>query len=270
MTIWWYAKDEQRAGPISDAEILALRSAGTINDATLVWRSGWPEWKALGTVAELASQLPPPLPASSLAPPPLPVEGPPPLPEATTADNSDAEAVLSYPLAKKWRRYFARLFDIYLLSLPVGFAAGFVLAMMIDGFSAWAARPGSEYALGIVVLPVILVLESLLHQWFGSSPGKKLFGLRVVTLRGNALNFEQYLRRNFSLWVSGMALGIPLFNLVTYIKQGNRLERDQQTSYDEELGTRVMAQPISPARKMLAGVALVILVVVSSALTRAS
>lgn len=269
MTIWWYAINGQRTGPTSDAEIVALRSAGSIDDATLVWRNGMDEWQALGNVAELANHLPPPLSVSSLVPPPLPANEPPPLPEPTPVDSDTADELRSYPLAKRWRRYFARVFDIYLLSLPVGFAAGYVLALMVDGFGEWIAKPGSEYVLGILILPLILVLESLLHQMFGSSPGKKLFGLRVVSFRGNVLSFEQYLRRNFSLWVSGLALGFPLFNLITYGQQGSRLKRGEQTTYDEELGTRVVASPMGSARKILAGLALFILLVVNTAMSKA-
>ncbi len=269
MTIWWYATNGQRTGPTSDAEIVALRSAGSIDDATLVWRNGMDEWQPLGNVAELANHLPPPLSLASPVPPPLPANEPPPLPQSTLADDDTADELLSYPLAKRWRRYFARVFDIYLLGLPVGFAAGFVLALMIDGFGEFIARPGSQYLFGILILPLILVLESLLHQWFGSSPGKSLFGLRVVSFRGNVLNFEQYLRRNFSLWVSGLALGFPLFNLFTYGRQGSRLERGQQTTYDEELGTRVVARPIGSARKIFAGIALFIVLFLNSALSKA-
>lgn len=47
---WYYARDHQPVGPLSDAEFALLVKAGTVTPATLVWRDGMTAWAACGTV----------------------------------------------------------------------------------------------------------------------------------------------------------------------------------------------------------------------------
>ena len=44
---WYYAQGDQRQGPLSDSEFEALITAGTINEKTLVWKDGMPNWLPL-------------------------------------------------------------------------------------------------------------------------------------------------------------------------------------------------------------------------------
>ena len=45
--MWYYAVGSERQGPVSDAELDELLRNGTINQATLVWRSGMGDWQPL-------------------------------------------------------------------------------------------------------------------------------------------------------------------------------------------------------------------------------
>jgi len=268
MATWWYASNGERIGPKSSAEIIDLRANGLIDDATPVWRDGWAEWKTINLVPELALHMPPPLNDSAPhLPPPLPVV-PPPLPDAPRIPQTSSEDILAYPMATRWPRFFARLFDIYLLVLPISFAAGYVLASIFSGFVRWITEPGAALWFGVLMLPLVLMVEALVHQWFGASPGKALLGLRVTNLRGESLSFEQYLRRNLALWSSGLAFGLPLICLITYANQSGRLGRGLQTSYDEKLGTRVYAKPIGWLRTTFAAVGVVVLLVVNTSLSK--
>jgi len=47
---WFYALNGQQAGPVSDSQLEELLRAGTINNTTLVWRDGLPEWQPLHQV----------------------------------------------------------------------------------------------------------------------------------------------------------------------------------------------------------------------------
>ncbi|WP_394001516.1 RDD family protein [Luteimonas sp. WGS1318] len=65
MTDWYYADaSNARQGPVPTAELLRLRQAGHIGDATLLWRDGLVEWTPLRDLAaELGSDaqaVPPP------------------------------------------------------------------------------------------------------------------------------------------------------------------------------------------------------------------
>ena len=47
---WFYALDNERRGPIADAELASLLGNGTLTTATLVWREGMETWLPLSTV----------------------------------------------------------------------------------------------------------------------------------------------------------------------------------------------------------------------------
>ncbi len=44
---WYYALDGQQKGPVSDSQLEELLRSGSINPATLVWRTGMTEWQPL-------------------------------------------------------------------------------------------------------------------------------------------------------------------------------------------------------------------------------
>ncbi|MDB6023557.1 MAG: hypothetical protein JWQ04_3414 [Pedosphaera sp.] len=56
---WFYASNDQQCGPVSDSQLDALLSSGTISRDTLVWREGMTEWKPLHAVRAAG---PPPVP----------------------------------------------------------------------------------------------------------------------------------------------------------------------------------------------------------------
>ncbi len=87
------------------------------------------------------------------------------------------------------------------------------------------------------------MLDALIYKAAGNTPGKAILGLKVTTLNGQPLSLGQYLGRNLSLWVSGLAFGLPLINLFTLANQSSRLGKGKQASYDEPTGYRVHAKP---------------------------
>lgn len=42
---WYYVENGKQAGPVSDSDLEALRQSGRIQQNTLVWREGLPEWQ---------------------------------------------------------------------------------------------------------------------------------------------------------------------------------------------------------------------------------
>lgn len=207
-------------------------------------------------IAESAKNTPPAPPSLSL--------GSAGIGTTTVASNN----TITYAMGGRWSRFLARQFDIVLLSLIVGFAVGFVLGRYLSGFGEWLAKPGSELLLSIICLPLVLVVEALLYQVFGTTPGKALFRLRVANVQGAPLNFEQYLRRNMALWPSGLALGIPLIALLTCANQFGRLGGGLQTSYDEKLGTRVYGEQMGWFRMSVACVAVAVVLMAATMLAR--
>ena len=41
---WFYALNDKQSGPVSESDLDDLLRSGTIDQATLVWRDGMPNW----------------------------------------------------------------------------------------------------------------------------------------------------------------------------------------------------------------------------------
>lgn len=247
MSEWWFAENEKKTGPVSEAELRRLIQMGKIKLSTMVWQEGMDGWKPIEKVSALVS---------------LKEAIPPPLPQRNQLEFMD------YPLAKAWPRFFARTFDMWWESLLIGYVTGYVLALSNQDFVLWVQKPGSEFLLGMVILPVSLFFDAGLYSLAGNTPGKMLLGLKVTNLRGRSLEFVEYLMRNMSVWLSGLALGFPLINLFTMSNQHKRLGKGEQASYDDGPGYRVHVKPIGGLR--LAGFSLLFfcLLVVMGALKK--
>jgi tetratricopeptide (TPR) repeat protein len=166
------------------------------------------------------------------------------------------EDSLIKPRATRWPRFLARSFDLWWETLLIGFVFGVILGRFSIGFVEWINKPGTNMLFGIICLPLALILDAALYQIFGNTPGKALLGLKVTTIDGEPLSFKQYLQRNFSMWVSGLALGLPLLNLASLASQFQRLGKEKQASYDETTDFRVPSNPSSLLNKVVFGIAL--------------
>jgi len=71
---WYYVKDGQQCGPVSEAALIELLHQGTLGPTTRVWTQGMDDWREASTINSLApaallpSQGGPPLAAQSLHP----------------------------------------------------------------------------------------------------------------------------------------------------------------------------------------------------------
>lgn len=68
MIAWYYSKDGQQNGPVSQEELVRLVGTGSVGAGDLVWREGMTDWTPVGQVPEFATQ-PPAVPASAPAAP---------------------------------------------------------------------------------------------------------------------------------------------------------------------------------------------------------
>lgn len=141
------------------------------------------------------------------------------------------------PAARLW----ARLFDSWLLatvlSLLIGGLAGLFFPTLLE--SPLPSGSGTDLLVGFVILPVALFVDALILAVFGTTPGKLLAGIRVETLDGRPIG-ALALRRNLRVYVNGMFLGLPLLSFFAMVRARDRLLNEDMTSWDEELGTRVV------------------------------
>jgi hypothetical protein len=70
-TRWFYVAEGRRQGPVELSRLVELILSGTIPEDTLVWYTGRPDWISACRIAEIAHELPPPLPKAEPPPPAL-------------------------------------------------------------------------------------------------------------------------------------------------------------------------------------------------------
>ena len=146
---------------------------------------------------------------------------------------------------RPWVRYWARMFDISLFSLPAGFSIGYFAP---NAFS----EPGSEQFLGIFILFIWAFIEASLLSTFGTTPGKLLFRIRFILTSGSKFSYSEALNRSLKVWWRGLGTGFPLISLFTLVIAHNRLKNNQQTSWDREGGFIINHEKIGVVRVLVA------------------
>lgn len=108
-----------------------------------------------------------------------------------------------------WRRYFARMIDfsIYEIFWFAFIGLGFHVNILNRGF-------GGSVIDTIVALLLMLFLEPVLLHFFGTTPGKAIFGLRIENPDGSHLSYGQGLERTLGVLATGMGFNIPIYYLV--------------------------------------------------------
>jgi len=178
----------------------------------------------------------------------------------TPAPADDGAALPALPAAGAWRRFLARLFDMWWQIVLLGLIVGVVLAMLGPRAVTWVLAPAGSLLLGMLLVLLGFVLDAALLARFASTPGKYLLGVRVQTVGGQPPSWRAALRRNLGVWSAGMGLAIPLLNLILMARQGWRVGEGRPATYDEGR-FQVLALPIGWRRRlgfMLAALALLV------------
>ena len=141
----------------------------------------------------------------------------------------DASENLSYYCP--WRRYFARTLDYVLCLTLWELFLSLVLRVNILSTSFWLNVVNVAMALGLMC-----VLEAACLHFFGTTPGKALFGLKLTRSDGSHLGFLDALWRTGRAVLLGMGLMIPLAALITLILSYQRCRHQvpQPWTLDDE------------------------------------
>jgi uncharacterized RDD family membrane protein YckC len=226
---WYYAIDDQRLGPVSHEEFEQLVQSGKVTADSLIWRKGMDQWKTLGEVQVRD-------PALFTVPPPLPVAAAPVVvtdedmaePVVRRAPRLEAEEekpkapeVLLY--AGFWQRAGAHLVDLALWWVVWQVFTGIVGAIYFPEAVAIAQKgPGHQanadevlvllrFFGAVTVIGVIwaIIYDAVFILRFGATPGKLLFGLRLVRANGKPLGFPHIVGRCLAKGLAGLpTLGI--------------------------------------------------------------
>lgn len=243
----WYfiGTDGTQFGPYPRTVLAAMRQSGQIGELDLVWSPGMDVWQPYNVV------LPAPVPAA-ITPPevaiePAPVELPPLPPPSNVAGDGE-----THP----WRRYFAKLIDVFLFGfLAVMVAAVAVSAASPDRMDALVSTMENQYIATVVVLGAWVPIDAFALSVFGTTPGRSLFGILVRDRQGDVLTFDKSLERSARVVVQGLAGGLPFLTLVTHWFAYRRLTTTGTTLWDEAVGAVVTHTPWGPGRTVACALA---------------
>lgn len=204
---WYYASAGQQLGPVDQAKLHELVHRGMLSRDSLVWRDDMDGWK------------------------PYHVAIP------------DAPATAQY--GGFWIRGLALLIDV--IAVGVGYSIiQLPLMFMFGGSGLWFDSPYVVsdqvwLAPAMVGLPSLfsaiwLALDAAYHTYFvfahGATPGKLVFGLRVITATGVPMTVGLALGRYLASWVSTFVLCIG-FIIAAFDPQ-------KRTLHDRICSTRVV------------------------------
>lgn len=222
---WWYVQGGRSNGPVDNSMMHVLLFNGSLGNQHWVWTQDLPGWTRIGDVAELLAARRGVAPTTDPQPDPTL-----PLPDPTAS-----------PPARPLSRALAQFIDVNLCSLIVGVVAGIALGLAgATNIIAQADTVWGRLIFAILVTPIALLGEAPLLARFGTTPGKAILGVRVFRADGSKLDMRGLLRRQFRLWGSGWAYGIPFLNLLAFFASRSRLREGKQTVWDEEYGYVVL------------------------------
>ena len=188
---------------IDEEKFIDLINKGIINKDTLVWNQDFKDWEiALNTDIFNIKE-----------PPPVPYE----------ENNENFESNIQN--VRPWIRYWARLFDIFTISIFGSICLFFVFPELENV---------PDIGINILMIFVFIFLEPLMLSFWGTTPGKALLNVSINKIGKSDLSYSDCFVRCIKVWFYGMGMGLPLISLATQIVAYNKLNKNKITSWDEE------------------------------------
>lgn len=262
MDIYW-VKDGRRCGPSTVPDVISLVHLGELSADALGWHSGCTSWvplRELPALADFLCEQPKKEPAAPEPPPlpPVPSEeshaSAPPAAEQT-AERQEGSDILPEGLSRVWiptpgARLLARMVDVALY-MGLVYSAIYVQQLAYDP----NLLPTSPvFWLGFIGA------EAILLSFFGTTPGKSFFRIRLIAFRDGAtepMGFLRSLGRSFMVFVGGMGMMVSFLPFVMCGFSWWMLKRHGITYWDARMRTfPAQHRPTGPARGIVAAVLL--------------
>jgi hypothetical protein len=220
---WYYAEAADRShGPMTIEDLGGiLRTKANAVDF-LVWCPGMPDWGRAGEQFALSRYF---------QPPPITSDSHRPTSGQLVIDRDDRSLLDEAEVSslRPWRRYFARMFDLYTFYLFFFFFLGIAFPALFEG-----SDKGQDLLYVIFGSAAYAVFEGFCLNVFGTSLGKRLYGIRLARTDKDGFTLPVSFKRSFAVWVRGLGIGIPIVSLVTLIVAYQTLQREKQTSWDRD------------------------------------
>jgi hypothetical protein len=254
---WYYTDGDNTVGPMSLTDIGAILSHVSNAGRVLVWRNGFTTWVKAEGVPELAPYVvkPPPLPVSKRTVSPAP-----PAPPAKILPKDVAATAPWSPTLHPWRRFFARMLDVWMFSLIFFFVLGLIVPELFQ--TSGTNRSGENYAYSVLAFGAYAIFEAICLNTFGVTFGKFLYRIHIEIKELNQIPFSIALKRSLAVWFRGLAIGIPILNLITLSVAYRTLLKDGQTSWDHDFRCLISHHHISVARWITIAIAWLLLLTV--------
>ena len=191
--------------------------------------------------------------------------------------------------ARPVSRFWARIFDYLLVVVAVhaifgappipseltdgtaqlsDFASGQMWERLSEAMESPEAIRLARIQQGALI--VWLLIEGFLLHYFGTTPGKTLFALRVTKVDGGRPDLQQAMIRTFFVWFAGVGMWLPILSVLTLAFSIWSLKARGNTAWDRQLGTRVRQGRLTIGRIVLAFSAFLAILLLQQAIITAS
>ncbi len=137
--------------------------------------------------------------------------------------NRITESRIEYRV--EWRRFFARIFDLWLSAIPISFILWSAIPFTPAAEFQVSSIRGQSVLIGLISLPLWLVIESWLISTFKTTPGKWVWGITLGSENGESISLSKAANRCLSVWGSGLYFGIPGISIIALIVKAYHPER---------------------------------------------
>lgn len=235
---WYYAENNERRGPITEAELDELATKGRIGAETPVWREGWENWKPFGEAGMRAAagsatsarclECGNTFPTSEMVQYAGAYICPACKPRVFQKVREGIELTGAMVYGGFWLRLLAKIIDGIVLWI-VGFIVQLPLAALMQGGTDSLPYFLVSY---VVSFAINLSYSTLLIGKYGATLGKMACGLRVVTATGGRVSYGLACGRYFGEILSSLILCIG------YLMAA--FDEEKRTLHDRICNTRVI------------------------------
>ncbi len=169
-------------------------------------------------------------------------------PSEIIVDYVDDEAK-DYTHVSPWNRFLSRMLDYSLFEILIYIIIS--LAFPSLSFSRYGKFIAIEFLLWVPI-------EALLLSTWGYTPGKFLLKTTLRKHFNKKLDFQDALRRSFSVWFRGIGLGIPIVNIFAMFFAFSRLKTQGITSWDRDEKITVTHHPVGVYRFVIALIVIIL------------
>jgi uncharacterized RDD family membrane protein YckC len=240
MADWYYTIGPKRAGPVDEEIIRRLIETGHVTRDDYLWHEQMTDWEKAGLNRVFADSF------------------------ASLALGSEEQRVAPKPFflpARHWRRLWARLFDLLMMSPLFTIVGHDILVAAYLYFHG--NRPGlllAALVLYLMLISLAAMIPAICMALFGTTPGKAIFGVWVFAPHESFWpRFRFYFGREYRVWFWGCAMGIPPFFILTFLFQYRRLKVDLNASYDRERSSVLVLRPSRIAALIMVPVMLLLI-----------